>query len=814
MDYVRVNKLWIKPQYSTSVVQPHAVQLGSNKKYRLTKGNTVVWDVLRTTFNAYDFTIGAEGGYVPNYSSVDSYGLNYLNQIEYLDWDCDIYWIDENTSTSPVTHYITYTQEGTGEQVTVVCTQEGKEQDITVTGYRYEAVVTKEDIGKAPATNSYTTLSLKVSGTIYIYEQYSDGTESYYGRQDFSSVTAHVYDGSSTTGAYVTTGNVIVPPVGTTTYMGDRVAFTITKYYFDMLGESFHETTSLDVYQAENKITGQEWGTSASDYSLSISSSVSSFTSNGGTATITVQCQQRYRDVYTSGSRGEWVWGNGTASISTSYGNLNKSSITGKDTATLTVGKDYGTGTTAVVTANAGNGTKTAIVSITQAKRVATSTSYGVPSIVNAYQDANIPAWGGYAYLMVDWSQTKTTTYDNNTTSTSPVTGTSQAIILSGTIQQSGASVQSDGGLYKNSCGTTVTPQRTVYTVKSYKFTANEVTRTISNTAFNIGQAANKQESTSWFGTYNISISHSPTGNIANTGGTKTISVSSTENGKITYTSTATQNTTRNATATLSTSLGTLSITSITGSGTSTLTVGENISAQRSITVTAKSGSTSKTTTIIQNAVVYVLTAGDDVEANATATTVDVTFVSSRNGSPWQPTFSSDVSWATVKFKSSSGNTFTVTVTLAANTSTSTRTATITATQTRYSDPGTATLTVTQAGKAVALPKFGVLLDECVYTNDSLSYVSYSIRFTASPSSSYAGGTASNVIVQLNTMPNGSGSVIASKTLTSSLTVNKGNTSSTYSGTLSADGRICYFLVYWDNTLQFYTDIEENVPEV
>lgn len=706
MDYVRVNKLWVKPQNSTNIVQPYAVQLGYNKKYRLTKGDTVVWDVLRTTFNAYNFTIGAEGGYVPSYSNVDSYGVNYLNQIEYLNWDCDTYWIDENTSTSPVTHYITYTQEGTGEKVTVVCTQEGKQQDVTVTGYRYEAVVTKEEIGKAPATNSYTTLSLKVSGTVYIYEQYSDDTESYYGSHDFSSITAYVYDGSSTTGAYCATGNVIVPPVGTTTYTGDRVAFTITKYSFDFLNETFHETTSKDVYQAENKITGKEWGTSASDYSLSISSSVSSFTSNGGTSTISVQCQQRYRDVYTSGSKGEWIWADATASISTSYGSLNKSSITGKGTATLTVGKDYGTGTTAVVTASVGNGTKTATVSVPQTKRVSTGTSYGEPSVVSAYQDTNIPAWGGYAYLMVDWSQTKYINYDNDTHDSIPVAGTSRAVILGGTVQQTGASLQSDGGIYKSSCGTTVTPQRTVYTVTAYYFTANGVGKDVRPVTIHLGQAPNKVESTQWLSTYNISVGYSPSGSISNTGGTKTISVSCEENGKETYTSTATKNVTRNATATVTTSHGwftdnNTASTTVTGTGSKTLHVNENISDRKLITVTAKAGSTSKSIDFYQDAVVWEFTAiNKTLTVGYNVTSVTLTGVSSRNG------FYEDISkgdvyttGATVGTPTNSGTntTFNIPISFSANNSTTSKTITVVVTQPISGKK--LTYTITQNGK-------------------------------------------------------------------------------------------------------------------
>lgn len=628
MDYIRTNKL--KAALGSTGKYPSEIRYGSSKIYRMYHGNNIVWDVLRTTFSASNFNIGASGGDVASKSSVTSYGVNALGTREPLNWKCSPTTIAANSSTSSKTHTITYTQNDTGDTTTAVCTQAG--QSIVVTGYRYSASVSNESIGDAFASGS--TLSLSVSGTINVYEKYSDGSEKFYNSYSFGSTAATITSGDDKDDlAYLSSGKVVVKSAGTKTYSGYRIVYYIYGYSFSVDGESYSNNCNITVYQKENKVTGTEWGTNSSNYSLVASSDVAKFTSSGGNATISVTCQQQYRYTYTSGSNGDWTWGNGTATLKTSRGTLNTSSITGKGSAILTVGADEGKGETTTVTISTGGNVSTTI-SIPQTVRVVSSISYSEPSVVGTYQDANIPAWGGYAYLMVNWSQTQYTNYDNGTYTSSPVSGKSQAVILSGTVQQTGASLQSDGGIYKNSCGTTVTPQRTVYTVSAYYFEANGAGKEVRPVTIHLGQAPNSVTETKWLGTYNMSISYSPTGNLSNAGGTKTISVNCTENGTITYTSTATKDTTRNATATLTTTLGDLGTKSITGSGTSTLTIYSNYDEKtKTATVTAKCGSTSKSVSITQAAAVYDFHFVDPGTIDAYGGTYDITLISKVNSS-------------------------------------------------------------------------------------------------------------------------------------------------------------------------------------
>lgn len=331
----------------------------------------------------------------------------------------------------------------------------------------------------------------------------------------------------------------------------------------------------------------------------------------------------------------------------------------------------------------------------TQKGRVLSKTTYGTPTVTST-SIGTIPAGGGTVNLTVAWKQTRLYTYDNGTTSQSDVTGSSIATVLTG----SGSASISNGGVYKGSLGTTAASQATVYTISSYKFSANGVSATKTGASISVQQQANTAGTTTW-GSYNLSISHSPTGTLSNAGGTKTISVTCTQNGTIPYTSGSSAATTRNATATLSTTTGTLSTTSITGSGTATLTVLENIGAARTVTVTAKVSSTSKSTSFTQSAVVYIFTATvASISVAYNATSAILTGTSSRNG------FYQDiqkgnvnVSGGTLGTITSSGTTFSIPITFSANGTTSAKTITVVVTQPLSGK--TLTYTITQASKPV-----------------------------------------------------------------------------------------------------------------
>lgn len=186
---------------------------------------------------------------------------------------------------------------------------------------------------------------------------------------------------------------------------------------------------------------------------------------------------------------------------------------------------------------------------------------------------------------------------------------------------------------------------------------------------------------------------------MSNAGGTKTISVTCTQNGTIPYTSGSSASTTRNATATLSTTTGTLSTTSISGSGTATLTVLENTGAQRTVTVTATVSGTSKSTSFTQSAVVWVFTASTTaISVTYSSTSATLSGTSSRNGFYQEIQKGNvNVSGGTLGTITSSGTTFNIPITFSANDTTSAKTITVVVTQPLSNK--TLTYTITQAGK-------------------------------------------------------------------------------------------------------------------
>lgn len=695
-EYIAVNDLF--GNKSGSALEVKRLRYNGVVGRRAVLNGVIKFDHWYTTLSASDFSVNSSGGNVASLASISSYGVDVENESHDLGYDLSQETIGANNTSSSKTHSITVTQRGSGQSLRITATQAARKYSYT--DY-YSPSVTSVSIGTFAASGNetkyltvYWTQSYR---TYYDNGSYTSGTTS-------GSSTATITSGSAnnSSGAYINNGGIYCPSAGKNTYTSERTVYAISDYYFYANGV-YGSGGGVYVSQSANTVT-----TSTGSLALSVSSSVSKFSSSGGSATISYQSYKPYTKTWASGAS-ESDETNVSATLSTTHGSLGTSSVSGRGSTTLSVGKDTtGSDKTVTITIKAEGTTRT--VSITQTKRVVSSTSYSEPSVVSLYQNVNIPAWGGYAYLMVNWSQTKYTNYDNGTTSNEPVTGTSQAVIMSGIVQQTGASLQSDGGIYKNSCGTTVTPQRAVYTVRSFYFVANNYKREVPSTTVNLGQAPNERsENPTWLKTYNISISYSPTGNLSNAGGTKTISVDCKENGEFTYTATkydanAKTPTTRDAAATLTTTEGTLSPTSITGNGTSTLTVNENWGAQRTITVTAKAGSTSKSTSFVQNAVAWVFSAATKTFNVAYNTkTQQISGTSSRNGF-YADIQKSDVSVTGGKLYNdavtSSGTTFYATISFDENTTNSQRTITAVVTQRRSgSSSEKLTYTITQAAK-------------------------------------------------------------------------------------------------------------------
>ena len=396
---------------------------------------------------------------------------------------------------------------------------------------------------------------------------------------------------------YSKTSEITVSSLETTVKARTKVGQVTVTY----TGEgSVTADKTVDIYQAENKVTNSNYNPRITAYGTPTISIGSGLTAAGGSATVSasVTNTETYNALYSSGAIGPNQTRSVGGSLSTSMtanGN-SRFSLSGNTITHSSMGTNETTDTITIKAVNDGDSSKsaTASKSITNNKTVK-SISGGVyrygeatPGIVT---NAIIPASGGSAIATAgngtqNWSKSATiTTYQYDSGSTQDVI-TEKASGGTNSISPSIASVEATA----SSKGTIVSSQTTVKSQPVIWSANGEV----SGKTMYIYQEANKIESYN-YGSWNIGITANPT-TIAASGGTSTITASCTRTKTPVYTSGSTGTaTTESATPTL-----VISGTGFTLSGT-TVTASKNNVAARTATVTASySGATSKSVTITQ----------------------------------------------------------------------------------------------------------------------------------------------------------------------------------------------------------------------
>lgn len=482
---------------------------------------------------------------------------------------------------------------------------------ITTVGSRRSIVVT----GKYSNTFDGQT----VSSTITIYQE---ANEASYGALTGGSVLASdipasggtsstsisnmsqtiSYTSGSTRAGTVTyskTSEITVSSLGTTVKARTKVGQVTVTY----TGEgSVTANKTVDIYQAENKVTNSNYNPRITAYGTPTISIGSGLTAAGGSATVSasVTNTETYNALYSSGATGPNQTRSigGSLSISMTANGNSRFSLSGNTITHSSMGTNITTDTVTIKAVNDGDSSKsaTASKSIVNSKTVK-STSGGVYTYGNitagTITNATIPASGGSATAKAgngtqSWNKSATiTTYQYDSGSTQNVT-TENASSGTNNVSPSIASIEATA----SSKGTTVSSQTTV---KSQAVTWSANGKSASGTMY-IYQAANSIDSYN-YGSWNIAISANPT-TIAASGGTSTITASCTRTKTPVYTSGSTGTaTTESATPTLA-----ISGTGFTLSGT-TVTASKNNVASRTATVTASySGATSKSVTITQSA--------------------------------------------------------------------------------------------------------------------------------------------------------------------------------------------------------------------
>lgn len=396
---------------------------------------------------------------------------------------------------------------------------------------------------------------------------------------------------------YSKTSEITVSSFGTTVKARTKVG-QVTVTYTGEGGVTAKKT--VDIYQAENKVTNSNYNPRITAYGTPTISIGSGLTAAGGSATVSasVTNTETYNALYSSGATGpnQTRSVGGSLSISITVNGNSRFSLSGNTITHSSMETNETTDTITIKAVNDGDSSKsaTASKSITNSKTVK-SISGGVYKYgyveSGPITNATIPASGGSATAKAgngtqNWRRSATiTTYQYDSGSTKDVT-TENALTGTNNVSPSIASIEATA----SSKETTVSSQTTIKS-QPVIWSANGE---YAGATMYIYQEANKIESykyTEWI----IAVTADPE-TIAASGGTSTISAHCARRKAPLYTSGSM------GAITAETGIPTLAIsgTGFTLSGT-TVTASKNNGGARSCTVTAsKEESTSRSVTITQ----------------------------------------------------------------------------------------------------------------------------------------------------------------------------------------------------------------------
>lgn len=396
---------------------------------------------------------------------------------------------------------------------------------------------------------------------------------------------------------YSKTSEITVSSLGTTVKARTKVG-QVTVTYTGEGGATANKT--VDIYQAENKVTNSNYNPRITAYGTPTISIGSGLTAAGGSATVSasVTNTETYNALYSSGAIGpnQTRSVGGSLSISMTANGNSRFSLSGNTITHSSMGTNETTDTITIKAVNDGDSSKsaTASKSITNSKTVK-STSGGIYTygdvIAGTVTNGIIPASGGSATATAgngtqSWNKSATiTTYQYDSGSTKDVT-TENASSGVDEVVPNVAYIEATA----SSKGATVSSQTTVKS-QIVIWLANDKS---AIRIMYIYQAANEIVSynyTEW----EIVLRANPT-TIPASGGTSQLTASATRYGIPVYTSGATGS---------STTISSIPSLSISGDGftlaNNIVTASKNNVGARSCTVTAsKEGAVSQTITITQ----------------------------------------------------------------------------------------------------------------------------------------------------------------------------------------------------------------------
>ena len=400
---------------------------------------------------------------------------------------------------------------------------------------------------------------------------------------------------------YSKTSEITVSSLGTTVKARTKVGQVTVTYTGN---GSVTAKKTVDIYQAENKVTNSNYNPRITAYGTPTVSIGSGLTAAGGSATVSasVTNTETYNALYSSGAIGPNQTRSigGSLSISMTINGNSRFSLSGNTITHSSMGTNITTDTVTIKAVNDGDSSKSATASKNIVNiKTGSSTSGGVYTYgsitAGTITNATIPASGGSARATAgngtqSWNKSETiTTYTYLSGATEDVV-TENASSGINEVEPNVAYIEATA----SSKGTTVSSQ-TIVKSQNFGWYANG--ESASGTMY-IYQEANSIDSYN-YSSWNIAISANPT-TIAASGGTSIITTSCTRSKTPIYTSGST------GTATTESATPTLALTTNPGGFTlsgNKLTAANNPIGAKTATVTASySGATSKSVSVSQAA--------------------------------------------------------------------------------------------------------------------------------------------------------------------------------------------------------------------
>ena len=232
---------------------------------------------------------------------------------------------------------------------------------------------------------------------------------------------------------YSKTSEITVSSLGTTVKARTKVG-QVTVTYTGEGGATANKT--VDIYQAENKVTNSNYNPRITAYGTPTISIGSGLTAAGGSATVSasVTNTETYNALYSSGATGpnQTRSVGGSLSISMTANGNSRFSLSGNTITHSSMGTNITTDTAKFRCYNENDKTKYVDDSISVSNRIE-SYNYGSWNISISANPTSLPATGGTSTITSSCTRSKTPVYTSGSTGTATTESATPTLAISGT---------------------------------------------------------------------------------------------------------------------------------------------------------------------------------------------------------------------------------------------------------------------------------------------------------------------------------------------------------------------------------------------